>query len=231
MHPAVCHARTVAEMVRGVPLNVVFAESGEIEAIREAREGSLALLPPFHVSDQDAYLVLPDDIGLEIVDMFRDGDVDLLEEAMRDGLVAIGTIEKQGAGKLALSIERSARPREVLDTLPWAETVRFGRGINPLPALNALDHVQCTVASAFFDDVGLAAVLSAREFAGLSWRVPEKDKHLAHVDPTYVWSKRLPDGRIGVECALFSEYEELVVVLRPVVLAPVEDLAVAPPAP
>ena len=42
---------------------------------------------------------------------------------------------------------------------------------------------------------------------------PEVD--MAGVDPTYAWSRRLSDGRIGIEAALFCEYEEHVVVLRP----------------
>ncbi|WP_053234555.1 hypothetical protein [Sandaracinus amylolyticus] len=213
---------TLAELIRGVPLSVVFADGELIAAVRERGEGMLPLDPPFHVSDEDAYLVLPIDIGLELVDMFRDGDVDLLEEAMRDGLVAIGTIEKQGRGKLALAVEQCAQPSELMKDLPFAETVGIGRNVDPLEVLNELEHVQCTVASGFVDEEGLESMLSEREFAGLSWRVPEGDKQRAHVDPTYVWSKRLPDGRIAIECALFSEYEELVAVLRPVALAPLD---------
>ena len=85
---------TLAEMIAGTPLSIVFADGEAIAAVRERGEGTVALSPPFHVSDEDTYLLLPDDIGLELVDMFRDGDVDLLAEAMRDGLVAIGAIEK-----------------------------------------------------------------------------------------------------------------------------------------
>jgi hypothetical protein len=210
---------TLAELVTGLPLSVVFADLEAIDAVRAEGEGSIPLSPPFHVSDEDAYLVLPDDIGLEIVDMFRDGDLDLLEEAMRDGLVVVGTIEKEGRA-LVLDVEQCARPADLLRELPYAETVGYGRGADPLPALNALDHVQCTVASRFVDEAGLDAILGKREHAGASWRVPKKDKHLAHVDPTYAWSKHLPDGRVGIECALFGEYEELVAVLRPAALAP-----------
>lgn len=222
MHAVSTCEPTLAELIRGVPLSVVFADGDVIAAVRERGEGMVELLPPFHVSDEDAYLVLPEDIGLELVDMFRDGDLDLLEEAMRDGLVAIGTVEKQGRGKLALAVEQCARPSELMGELPFAETVGIGRAIDPLPLLNELDHLQCTVASGFMDEEGLEAVLRAREYAGLSWRVPEGDRQRAHVDPTYVWSKRLPDGRISIECALFSEYEELVAVLRPAALAPLD---------
>jgi hypothetical protein len=227
MHAVETREPTLAEMIRGIPLSIVFAEGEHIEALRARGEGSLPLVAPYHVSDEDAYLVLPEDIGLELVDMFRDGDVDLLEEAMRDGLVVIGTIEKEGRGRIVLSVEQHARPRDVLSELPFAETVGVGRGVDPLPILNELEHVQCTVASGFVDDKGLEAMLRKREYAGISWRVPAKDKHLAHVDPTYAWSKRQPDGRVGIECALFSEYEELVAVLKPAVLAPLDHLHVA----
>lgn len=228
MHVARTTEPTLAEMIQGVPLSIVFAEGEAIEALRARGEGSLALQPPFHVSDEDAYLVLPEDIGLELVDMFRDGDVDLLEEAMRDGLIAIGSIEKEGRGKIVLSVEQCARPAELMRELPFAETIGVGRGVDPLPVLNQLEHVQCTVAGGFVDDRGLEAMLRKREYAGISWRVPAADKHLAHVDPTYVWSKRQPDGRVGIECALFTEYEELVAVLKPAILAPLDRLQIAP---
>jgi hypothetical protein len=224
MHIAEMREPTLAEMIEGVPLSIVFAESESIEALRRSGEGPLVLEPPFHVSDEDAYLVLPEDIGLEFPLMFRDGDLDLLEEAMRDGLIAIGSIAKEGRGKIVLSVEHSARPSELLSTLPFAETVGIGRGIDPLPILNGLAHVQCTVASRFVDEEGLDTMLEKREYAGISWRTSKEDKHLKHIDPTYVWSKRQPDGRIGIECALFSEYEELVAVLRPAALAPLDRL-------
>ncbi len=224
MHIAEMREPTLAEMIEGVPLSIVFAESESIEALRSCGAGPLVLEPPFHMSDEDAYLVLPDDIGLEFPLMFRDGDLDLLEEAMRDGLLAIGSIAKQGRAKIVLSVEHSARPSELLATLPFTETVGVGRGIDPLPILNGLAHVQCTVASRFIDEKGLETMLEKREYAGISWRIDKENTHLQHVDPTYVWSKRQPDGRIGIECALFSEYEELVLVLRPVALAPLDRL-------
>lgn len=213
---------TLAEIASGQPLSVVFAEGEAIAAIRERGEGSLMLSPPFHVSDQDAYLVLPDDIGLELADMFRDGDLDLLEEAMRDGLFALGTIEKEGR-RMVLAVERCAPPAELLPAMPYAETVGVGRNVDPVPLLNELDHLRCTIASAFVDEEGLEKMLLEREHAGTSWRVPAHEKkRLAGVDPTYAWTKRLPDGRVGIECALFTEYEELVLVMRPAALAPLE---------
>src|SRR5688500_18539153 len=96
MHIARTREPKLAEIIRGLPLSVVFAEGEAIDAIRSRGVGTLELAPPFHVSDSDVYLVLPEDIGLELADMFRDGDIDLLEEAMRDGIVAIGTIAKEG---------------------------------------------------------------------------------------------------------------------------------------
>ena len=229
MH-AVSAARepSLAELVRGVPLSVVFADGEALADIAARGEGALPLSPPFHVSDTDLYLVLPDDIGLEIVDMFRDGDIDLLDEAMRDGLVAVGSIEKEGR-VLSLEVEECASPREILRELPYLETIGYGRGIDPVPLLNALEHVQCTIASRFVDVTGLGAMLAAREHAGISWRVPKGDKHLEGVDPTYAWSKRLDDGSVGIECALFGEYEELVAVLRPARLASVDPTLRAVP--
>jgi hypothetical protein len=61
-------------------------------------------------------------------------------------------------------------------------------------------------------------MVRSSEQAGASWRPPTDRKDMAGVDPTYAWSRRLPDGRIGVEAALFCEYEEHVCVLRPAAL-------------
>jgi hypothetical protein len=68
-------------------------------------------------------------------------------------------------------------------------------------------------------------MLTSDEWAGISWRVPKDRKDLAGVDPTYAWSRRLSGGRVGIEAALFVEYEELVVVLRPAILRPTESAA------
>ncbi len=206
----------------GVPLSVLFAGAESIEAVRAAGSGVLSLEPPFHVSDEDTYLVLPDDIGLEIVDILRDGDLDLVHESMRDGLLVIGAIERRGASDVSLHAELALSPGEALrDAPPFAATVPVSGpgGTDPLAVLNALEHVQCTLLGSFFDDEGLDQVLRRDAYVGASWRVPPEDRaRLAGVDPTYVWSRRLPDGRVGVELALFPEYEELVALLRPVVL-------------
>jgi hypothetical protein len=55
----------------------------------------------------------------------------------------------------------------------------------------------------------------------VSWRAPKDRKDLTGVDPTYAWSKRL-DGGIGIEAVLFSEYEEMVMLLRPAMLVAAE---------
>lgn len=227
MHLAPVSEPTLVDHVRGIPLTVLFADGDAIARVRERGHGALTLSPPFHVSDEDAYLVLPEDVGLELVDMFRDGDVDLLAEAMRDGIVALGGIEKQGRA-MALEVDECEPAERVLKKLGWVETVALRRGVDPIEHLNEMDHVRCTVASSFVDLVGLASMVRSAEFAGASWRVPKDAAHLAGVDPTYAWSKRLPDGRISVECALFSEYEELAVVLRPALLVQSDAIRLAP---
>lgn len=214
----------LTEIVRGVPMSVVFADGEAIEAVREGRASALELVPPFHVSDDDVYLVLPDDVGLELVDMFRDGDLDLLEESMRDGLVVLGSVEHETRGKVMLEVERAQRASDVLAALPYTETIGYGRGVDPTPFLNDMPHVRVTMASGLVDDDGLEAILAASERAGVSWSVPEKQKKIGHVDPTFAWSRRGVGGAVGIEMALFQEYEELVAVLRPALLAPLHRL-------
>lgn len=224
-HLSLSRPSELAEELAGLPLGVVFADGEAIAEVRTKGEGTLLLAPPYHVSDDDAYLVLPEDIGLELVEMFRDGDVDLLAEAMRDGLCAIGVVERAGKGKVELFVERCASPESLLPKMPFADEVVFGPGADPVPLLNALDHARLTVASAFVDPAGAKSMLTQREWAGISWRVPKDRKDLAGVDPTYAWSRRLGGGRVAIEAALFVEYEELVVVLRPAMLRPTQAAA------
>lgn len=217
----------------GVPLTVVFADGDALRAVLEAGEGELALVPPYHVSDDDAYLVLPDDVGLELVDMFKDGDLDLLTDAMRDGMVAIGAVERSATqkGKVCLHVEEAVNAADVLARMPYAERVGFGRGVDPAPLLNALPQAHVTVASAFVDDIGVEQMLRRPEWAGVAWRVPRDRKDLTGVDPTFCWSRRDREGHVGIEMALFVEYEELVAVLRPARLVSLERATLAPAAP
>jgi hypothetical protein len=211
----------LSEIFGGVPLSVVFAEGEALAAVREGAANRVPLEPPFHVSDDDVYLVLPADIGLELIDIFADSDAELLEEAMVEGLVVLGSIEREGRGRVSLEIEEVIGARDLLDHgLPYAAEIAVGGELDPLEELNGLDQAQVTVSSALIDDDGLEKMLRREQHIGASWRVPKDAKHLEGVDPTYAWSRRLPDGRVGIEAALFSEYEELVMLLRPAVLAP-----------
>ncbi len=207
----------------GTPLSVVFAEGEALEPIRAAGTGVLRLEPPYHLSDDDAYLVLPEDIGVEIVDILRDGDAELLGEAMRDGLLVVGSVVRRGRGEVELHVEEAVTPADALSAgMPYAAEIVIGDGGDPVRRANELDHVQCTMLSALLDDAGLERMLRKEQTIGASWRVPaHAADRLAGVEPTYAWSRRRAAGRVGVELALFSEEEELVVVLRPVELVAV----------
>jgi hypothetical protein len=105
--------------------------------------------------------------------------------------------------------------------MPYAERVGFGRGVDPVPLLNALPQARITVASAFVDERGAEKMLRQREWCGAAWTPPRGSKELAGVDPTYAWTRRDLAG-VGIEMALFVEYEELVAVLRPARLVVIE---------
>ena len=220
---------SLARELAGAPLTIVHAEAEHIARAASGEPGaSIPLLPPFHVSEGDASLVRPEDIASELGAMFADGDTDLLAEAMRDGLVVIGVVEKEGRGKVSLHIDACCVPEKLLARMPYAHTVRVGRGANPVAEINALDEAQVTVASEMLDDVGLEKILrgaasKSGEFAGASWQPPKNRKDLAGVDPTYAWSKRLGDG-VGIEAVLFSEYEEMVMLLRTARLVPADGV-------
>ncbi|MEM9191101.1 MAG: hypothetical protein AAGF12_18105 [Myxococcota bacterium] len=201
----------------GVPLSVVFAEGDVVEQARKRGGGSLQLEPPYHVSDEDSYLVLPLDIGMEVIDILADGDLELLHETMRDGLLVEGYLERQVHG-MQLVAETVATPRSLLQgPFPYAASVSLGAEGDLLATINNLPHLQCTVLSSLMDDEGLDRTLREKEYVGPGWQVPAAALKNGGVDPTYVWSRRDND-RVGVELALFQEYEELVALLRPLEL-------------
>ncbi len=220
---------SVAELARafvGVPLGVVFAEGEEMAALvvsppSASAPGTLTLEEPVASSNTDAYLVLPSDIGTEIVDILADSDRELLGEAMRDGLLVLGELNLEHDAP-QLRVEAALSPRKALgENPPFAASVAVGGGGDPLPAINGLPHLQVTMLSSLVDDESLEKMLRRREYAGTSWRVPpEVRDQLESVSPTYAWSKRQMDGSVGVEFALFVEDEELIALLRPVRLTP-----------
>ncbi|MCG8554265.1 MAG: hypothetical protein MJD61_03105 [Proteobacteria bacterium] len=199
------------------PLSVVFADAAAIKKLATLGEGELSLVPPFHISDEDSYLIVPDDIGMEIVDILRDADGELLHETLRDSLVAVGNIERRGRGQLKLDVESCHVPQVLLrGGLPYMRSVLVSRADDPVRTLNTLDHTQCTMLSALVDEEGLDRVLRRSEYIGVSWKAPAcASEPLQHLDPTYVWSRRLNASSIGIELALFQEYDELIALLRP----------------
>jgi hypothetical protein len=203
-----------------VPLTVVLADGEAIAEVRDSGRGTIPLEPPFHVSDDDVYLVLPVDIGVEIADILRDGDDELLDDALTEGLLVVGAMVKKGRGLVELQVEHAITPAGALaGGMPYAAQVEVGGDGDPVHEANELDHVQCTMLSALVDDEGLEQMLRRDAFVGTSWRVPAHERErLVGVEPTYAWSRRLGPGRVGIELALFVEEEEMVVVLRPVEL-------------
>lgn len=204
----------------GVPLGLVFAEGDDMAALSEAGAGALTVEEPPALADADVYLVLPSDIGTEIVDILADSDRELLGEAVRDGLLVRGSFH-EGEATL-LEVEEAISPKDALDADPaYAASVTVGGGADALSAINALPHLQVTMVSSLLDDETLEKMLRRREYAGPSWRVPlELRDTLEGVSPTYAWSRRRLDGSVGVELALFVEEEDLVALLRPVRLTP-----------
>ncbi|MCA9583263.1 MAG: hypothetical protein KC416_15795, partial [Myxococcales bacterium] len=200
----------------GVPLTVVFADGEAIKAAHD--DGSFAILldPPFHVSDEDAYLVLPSDIGMEILDIFGDADAELLDEALRDGLLVIGAVERSEDGDVHLLADEVMRPGDALRSgMPYHHRCEIAPESDCVSVINGTPGLQCTMASRLLDEETFERILAQREFIGCSWKAPEGAPPDQQGDPTYAWTKHLGPGRIGIEMALFHEYEELIVVFRP----------------
>ncbi len=215
--PKPSQAPQPAQSFIGTALVVLFADGAQLEEVRRAGSGPIMLQPPFHVGEDDSYLVLPDDIGEEIVDILRDADAQLLHEALREAVLVVGQVGKNPAGRgMALDASMVCSIQAALAASPsYAAELQIRAGSDVLRALNTLPHLQCTTLSALADDAGLEAMLSEPEYIGTSWRAPQSVKALQDIEPTQVWSRRQADGSVGIELALFQEDDELIAVLRP----------------
>lgn len=209
----------LASRAVGAALGVLFADGDELTHLRASGAGVLPLSPNYSICADDTYLVLPDDIGDEIVDIMRDGDHALLAEALDEGLVCCGHIQHARGGCPVLSADAVKGARALLEArLAYAAMLHPSREAAPLRQINALPHLQCTMLSALLDEAGLSAVLTQDEHLGASWQVPDDSPALAQIDPTYVWSRRTGPGEVGIELALFVEEGELIALLRPLKL-------------
>lgn len=214
-------ARRLARAVRGAPLSVVFAD-GEAVAGTLGGAPAVPLEPPVHLSDEDVYLLLPDDIGMEVIDIFADGDEELALECLRDGVVVLGEQRREGPGRVLLEVEERSSAQALLDGgLPYDAEVWVGGPYDPVEVLNDLDAAQVTVGTRLIDDRGLESILRRRTFVGPSWRAARPVTAAADApEATYALTRHRADGTIGIEAVLFVEYDELVMLLRPARLAP-----------
>lgn len=203
----------------GLAFSLAIADADAIAALREAGTGRITLCAPYHMSEDDAYLVVPEDIGVELIDILRDGDHELLHETLRDGLLAVGSLERGERG-MQLLVERCLPPAAALASgLGYAQKITL-EGDDVLRRINQLGHLQCTTLSAFVNEDGLERILREDEYVGASWTLDEGlAKRLGHVEPTYVWSRRKGDDAVNVELAVFSEDDEIVMLLRPLQVA------------
>lgn len=211
-------ASSTATTLDGLMFSLAIADADSIAALRKAGSGRVALTAPYHMSDDDAYLIVPEDIGLELVDILRDGDDELLHETLRDGLLAVGQLER-GEHGMELLVERCQTPASALPAMRHTETIELD-GADPVRRINQLGHVQCTTLSALVSEDGLETILREQEHIGVSWELdPNLAKRLGQIDPTYVWSRRMGQDAVSIEIALFSEDDEIVVLFRPLLIA------------
>lgn len=199
----------------GAPLVLLFADAQELQPARMRGSGTIEVTAGYSLSEDDTYLVVPDDVGEEIVDILRDADHDLLEEALDESLLVLGDLQRGAGGRTTMAAEFAVSVSQAFrDGLPYAASVALSSEPGWLRQLNQLSHVQCTMVSALMDGEGLQAVLDNPRYVGVSWRSPADTPSLASLSPTYVMSHRR-GSRIGLELALFAEDDELVALVRP----------------
>ncbi len=201
----------------GVPLPVLAVAAERIEALASGVEDELCFPGSFPLAPEDRYLLLPEDIALDLVDILADGDEELWAETLRDGLLVEGACEHYTDGVTRLLVRAGHNPGEWFRSARgYARTLGVGPGSpDPLQRLNRDAGLRCTMLGGLLDEEGLDRVLAAPCFLGVGWRPPARYA-LQGLCPTWVWSRRLPDGSAAVEFVLFQEEDELSAMLRPV---------------
>ncbi len=201
----------------GVPLPVVFADPADCEALRSGELQELLPSVPPQLAAEDRYLVVPDDIGIELLDIVRDGDEELWGEVLRDSVLLEGPCERWTGGQLVLVARRAVGLGDWFGA-SWEPACRIGVGPglpDPLERLRREPALRCNVVGGLLDEEGLDRVLASPQFLGVGWRPPAR-YGLEGVQPTLLWSRRTADGAVAVELAIFEEFEDLSVLLRPV---------------
>lgn len=200
----------------GAPLVILFADAEELQPSRQRGGGTIEVSAGVSLSDDDTYLIVPDDVGDELVDILRDADRELLEETLDESLLVLGDLHRGAEGRTVVAADFAMSVTEAFrQGLPYAAQVPVDGQGGGLRSLNQLAHVQCTMVSALMDTDGWRSVLRQSNYIGVSWRSPADTPSLASLSPTFVVSNRSGDGHIGLDLALFVEDDDLVALVRP----------------
>lgn len=193
----------------GKPLTIATADAAAIAALREGLVSELAITPPIHVSDHDAYLLVEPQGADVPLTPSTDAPALLLR-----ALVVEGTLARQ-RGRVMLSVADRWEPLALVDEKPFDATLRMRRNVDLLPALNRLPFAHCSTGAHLFDRRGLDQVVRSRSFVGPSWAPELPDDEEADTDATWVWSRRTT-GAVNVHLAVLGEYEERYALINPV---------------
>lgn len=200
---------TLAHPLCGKLLTIAMADAGAIAAVREGVLSDLRMRPPIHVSDHDAYLLVP--LGAFDESSGGPGDAAAL---LAGALVVQGTVSIQ-KGRATLAVNERWDPLALVQDKPFDATVRLTANTNLVPQLNELPFAHCSTAARLFDRRGLEHVVRSRSFVGTSWAPELPDDEEGDADPTWVWSRRT-NGSVAIHLAILGEYEERYALINPV---------------
>lgn len=200
---------TRAHPLCGKLLTIAVADAGAIAAVREGVLSELRMRPPIHVSDHDAYLLVPPGALDE-----QSAGPDAAAAFLGTALVVQATVAIQ-RGRALLAVNERWDPLALVQDKPFDATVRLTPNANLVPQLNELPFAHCSTAARLFDRRGLERVVRQRSFVGASWAPELPDDEEGDADPTWVWSRRTSGG-VAIHLAILGEYEERYALINPV---------------
>jgi hypothetical protein len=196
------------------PLVVAFAARDDLGDVAPDQRLALASTP--EISQDDAYLVLPNRARDHLVNAFARGQSGRLSEWFSEAWVVRADVDGGRAPRLWIGAAWRASAR--LAGRP-GRVVSMGALGDPMRVINRLPFIESLARGGLLDARGAEAILSRGSYVGVSrMGMPELGLGADTVEPTFVWTERLGrETRVRVALAA-AEDDSPIALLAPLTL-------------
>lgn len=196
------------------PLVVTFAASDDLGSLAAGQRVQLAATP--EISQDDAYLVMPQRARDQLVSAFARGESGRVAQWFSEAWVARADVDGGRSPRLWIGAAWRASSRVAGRTGRVVSMSALG---DPMRVINRLPFIESLARGGLLDARGTATILSRGNYVGVSrMGIPELGLGADTVEPTFVWTER--DGaatRVRVAIAA-AEDDAPVALLAPLTL-------------